>query len=160
MVSFFGSRLRSWRDPGLFFALMLAIGPGLIVNGVFKPYWGRPCQHPTIPFGGDQEFLPVLQKGCDQDYVSFPCGHASMGFSRHGPGVRFLPPQALVGDGIPAPRAGRRHYPNRGGSAFASDVLWSGGFVYFTGLALAAVFRLTTDAASPLCRGNPNGEGG
>ena len=29
------------------------------------------------------------------------------------------------------------------GSHFASDVLWSGGFVYFTGLALAAVFRFS-----------------
>ena len=51
------------RDPGLFFALMLAIGPGVIVNGVFKPFWGRPRPHDTIPFGGERDFLPVFQKG-------------------------------------------------------------------------------------------------
>jgi hypothetical protein len=37
VLSFFWGRLRSWRDPGLFFALMLIIGPGVIVNGVLNP---------------------------------------------------------------------------------------------------------------------------
>ena len=89
VVSFFWGRLRSWRDPGLFFTLMLIIGPGVIVNGVFKPYWGRPRPHSTIPFGGKQEFLPVFQKGCDQDNASFPCGHASMGFYLMAPAFVF-----------------------------------------------------------------------
>jgi membrane-associated PAP2 superfamily phosphatase len=139
---------------------MLAIGPGLIVNGVFKPYWGRPRPHCTIPFGGDQEFLPVLQKGCDQDYASFPCGHASMGFYLMAPAFVFYrrKPWLAMAFLCLGLVAGITRIVE--GSHFASDVLWSGGFVYFTGLALAAVFRLTTDAASPLCRGNPNGEGG
>ena len=31
-----------WRRVGIFLLLSLAIGPGLIVNGVFKNAWGRP----------------------------------------------------------------------------------------------------------------------
>jgi uncharacterized protein len=36
VVSFYWGRLRTWRDPGLFLASMLVIGPGVIVNGVFN----------------------------------------------------------------------------------------------------------------------------
>ena len=99
---------------------MLVIGPGVIVNGVFKPYWGRPRPHSTIPFGGEQEFLPVFQKGCDQDNASFPCGHASMSFYLMAPPVCLLPP-APTGGGIPVFGADRgTHYwhgPDRGGFA-------------------------------------------
>ena len=154
VVSFFWGRLRSWRDPGLFFALMLIIGPGVIVNGVFKPYWGRPRPHCTIPFGGDQEFLPVLQKGCDQDYASFPCGHASTGFYLMAPAfvfyrrrprlaVAFLCLGLIAGFTIGMARIVE-------GDHFASDVIWSGGFVYFTGLVLSVLFRFNVEEPSSL----------
>jgi len=124
---------------------MLAIGPGLIVNGVFKPYWGRPRPHCTIPFGGDQEFLPVLQKGCDQDYASFPCGHASMGFYLMAPtfvwyrrrprlALGFLLLGLISGGAIGMARM-------IAGGHFPSDIVWAGGFIYFTALVLAAPFH-------------------
>jgi lipid A 4'-phosphatase len=145
VMSFFWIRLRSWRDPGLFFALMLALGPGLIVNGLFKPYWGRPRPHSTISFGGEQEFLPVFQKGYAQESYSFPCGHASAGFYLMAPAfvcyrrrprlaAAFLILGLFAGFSIGMARIMQ-------GSHFASDVIWSGGFVYFTGLVLSVIFR-------------------
>ena len=155
VVSFFWGRLRLWRDPGLFLGLMLIIGPGVIVNGVFKPYWGRPRPYNTIPFGGDREFLPIFQKGWDDDYASFPCGHASMGFYLMAPAfvfyrrrprlaAAFLCLGLIAGFTIGTARIVE-------GSHFASDVIWAGGFVYFTGLALSALFRLNTE--EPSCLG-------
>jgi hypothetical protein len=34
-------KLERWRDEGLFYGLLLIIGPGIIINGALKPYWGR-----------------------------------------------------------------------------------------------------------------------
>ena len=42
IVSFVWAKLESWRDAGLYFCLLLLLGPGLLVNGVLKPHWGRP----------------------------------------------------------------------------------------------------------------------
>ena len=153
VVSFFWGRLRSWRDPGLFLAVMLIVGPGVIVNGVFKPCWGRPRPYDTIPFGGGQEFLRVFQKGCAPETTSFPCGHASMGFYLMAPAfvfyrrrprlaVAFLCLGLVAGITIGMARIVE-------GSHFASDVLWAGGFVYFTGLALSAIFRFNRDEPHP-----------
>jgi membrane-associated PAP2 superfamily phosphatase len=128
---------------------MLIIGPGVIVNGVFKPFWGRPRPYSTIPFGGDQEFLPVFQNGCSQDYASFPCGHASMGFYLMAPAFFFYRrrPRLAVGFLCLGLVAGITIGMARivEGSHFASDVLWAGGFVYFTGLVLSALFRFNTE---------------
>ncbi len=51
VVSFFWLRIKSWRDPGLFFALVLIIGPGILVNCVLKPYWSRPRPAPPSHSG-------------------------------------------------------------------------------------------------------------
>ena len=82
LAAFLWKRVQPIRDEGLFFALMLLLGPGILVNAVFKPYFGRPRPHLTKPFGGEREFLPVLVKGdnLEGDCNSFPSGHASMGF--------------------------------------------------------------------------------
>ena len=49
IVSFFWKRIESWRDPGLFLALLLIVGPGLVVNVLIKPYWARPRPNATLP---------------------------------------------------------------------------------------------------------------
>ena len=145
VVSFFWSKLKSWRDPGLFFALMLALGPGLLVNGIFKPYWGRPRPHQTIPFAGNKEYLPVGDKGNVFEGASFPSGHASMGFYLMAPAfvlywrrprwaAMFLVLGLAGGTIMGAARI-------VAGSHFASDVVWSAAVVYFTGLGLSALFH-------------------
>jgi membrane-associated PAP2 superfamily phosphatase len=144
VISLFWSKLRAGRDAGLFFALMLALGPGLLINGIFKPYWGRPRPNDTIPLGGQRAFLPVGDIGIS-DGASFPSGHASMGFYLMAPGFVFYRrrPRLAAAFFILGLAGGTIMGLARivGGSHFASDVVWSAGIVYFTGLALSAVFR-------------------
>lgn len=145
IISFFWKKLEPWRDPGLFFALLLIIGPLILVNVVFKPYWSRPRPRATVPFGGERDFVPVLERGHGEDDSSFPSGHAAMGFYLMAPAFvcyRRRPWLAagflllgLAGGGI----VGLARIV--AGGHFPSDVLWSGGIVYFTGLLLASLFR-------------------
>ncbi len=63
----------------IYILLVLAIGPGLIVNATFKDHWGRPRPGQIKQFGGTQHFTPAFiisnQKG-----ASFSCGHSSGAF--------------------------------------------------------------------------------
>ena len=145
VVSFFWKKIERWRDPGFFFALLLMIGPGLLVNVVCKPCWRRPRPHATVPFGGQRDFLPVGLRGDVASDASFPSGHAAMGFylmapafvlfrRRRGLAAAFLLLGIAAGLTIGLARMAA-------GCHFASDILWSGGLVYFSGLALAVPFR-------------------
>jgi lipid A 4'-phosphatase len=145
VVSLFWVKLKPYRNAGLFFVLMLALGPGLLINGIFKPYWGRPRPHDTIPFHGQHPYLHIGEIGISGDGASFPSGHASMGFFLMAPGFvlyRRWPRTAAMffalglGGGIIMGLA-----RIVAGSHFASDVVWSAGIVYFTGLGLSALFR-------------------
>jgi len=80
---------RLWRgraEAGLrrrlvFLLLVLLLGPGLLVNVVFKGEWGRARPHQVVEFGGQQAFTPALLPAdqCERN-CSFVSGHASMGF--------------------------------------------------------------------------------
>jgi lipid A 4'-phosphatase len=157
VASFFWKKLERWRDPGLFLGLLLIIGPGVLVNLVFKPCWNRPRPRVTRPFGGDREFVPVWQRGWVKEDASFPSGHAAMGFYLMAPAFvcyRRRPWLAagflLLGLGSGAIIGLARIVS---GSHFPSDVLWSGGIVYFTGLLLALPFRF-----GELATARPEGE--
>ena len=66
--------------------LSLLLGPGLLVNYVFKNHWGRPRPYQVIRDG--KEFSPVWKHNFSQPKDnSFPSGHASIGFFL---GVPFL----------------------------------------------------------------------
>jgi len=126
------------RRKALFLILLMLIGPGLIVNVIFKDHWGRPRPRELKMFSGQERFVPVWEKGVSASGKSFPSGHASMGFyllspyfvlrkrSRRwamfflGLGLSY---GALMG-------LGRMIQ----GGHFASDVIWSGGFVYLCGV--------------------------
>lgn len=71
---------RSWIRPGLFLVVLLAFGPGLLVNSVFKEYWGRPRPREIVQFGGTKAFLHPWQKGAAHKGRSFPSGHSSAAF--------------------------------------------------------------------------------
>ena len=64
-----------------FLFLVLALGPGLLVNGVFKAESGRARPQQTVQFGGAEPFTPVFTPAdnCPRN-CSFVSGHASMGF--------------------------------------------------------------------------------
>ncbi len=61
-----------------FLLLVLALGPGLIVNWVFKENWGRARPAHIEIFGGDKKFVPayVFSDQCETN-CSFSSGHAS-----------------------------------------------------------------------------------
>lgn len=62
----------------LFAFLSLLIGPGLIVNGLFKPFSGRPRPVNVVEFGGELPFVGVwhLTRHCPSN-CSFVSGEAS-----------------------------------------------------------------------------------
>ncbi len=120
----------------LYMLLLIVLGPGLLINGVFKGYWGRPRPSETVQLGGTQAYLPPLLMGQSQMYKSFPAGHATTGFTfmgfffilrrRHKAlaraalalGILF---GLLMGTGrIVA------------GGHFVSDVLWAGYLTFFS----------------------------
>jgi lipid A 4'-phosphatase len=153
VASFLWTQLAAWRDPGLFFGLLLIVGPGILVNSVFKPCWSRPRPHATQTFGGPRDYLPVWQRGSGEDDSSFPSGHAATGFYLMAPAFvcyRRRPWLALgfllFGLGSGAVIGLARVVA---GGHFPSDVLWAGGIVYFTALLLAAPFHFGRDREVP-----------
>ncbi|NDW05091.1 phosphatase PAP2 family protein [Jiella pacifica] len=56
----------------------LAVGPGLIVNGLLKEHWGRPRPRQVDAFGGDavHQMVWVISDWCDRN-CSFVSGEAS-----------------------------------------------------------------------------------
>jgi lipid A 4'-phosphatase len=65
----------------LFLVLSLALGPGLIVNGILKEWWGRARPSDIVPFGGEATYSPpwMIADQCATN-CSFVSGHAAMGF--------------------------------------------------------------------------------
>ena len=59
----------------------LAIGPGLVVNLVFKDNWGRARPYDVRQFGGTSAFTPAFAiSGECHHNCAFVSGHAAMGF--------------------------------------------------------------------------------
>ncbi|OGU16741.1 MAG: hypothetical protein A2076_06915 [Geobacteraceae bacterium GWC2_53_11] len=140
---------RNWIRPGLFLVLLLALGPGLIVNTVFKDYWGRPRPREIIQFGGKKEFLHPWQKGVAHKGRSFPSGHASAAFYLTAPFFiyrRRKPRIAawwmfgglLFGTLMSVARITQ-------GGHFLSDNLWAWGMVHLTAIALYYLLKLDRD---------------
>ncbi|MEP3431437.1 MAG: phosphatase PAP2 family protein [Roseibium sp.] len=65
------------RQP-LFLVSTLILGPGILVNAIFKNNWGRPRPRSVDEFGGDLPFQPVwkITEYCDRN-CSFVSGEAS-----------------------------------------------------------------------------------
>jgi len=63
---------------GWFLLAGLAIGPGLLVNGILKSLWGRPRPVHLEAFGGDAPYVPVwaISDFCDAN-CSFVSGEAA-----------------------------------------------------------------------------------
>ncbi|MDR1693798.1 MAG: phosphatase PAP2 family protein [Lactobacillaceae bacterium] len=59
----------------------MLIGPLIIVNGLFKTFWGRARPKDIIEFGGDKIFSPamIISDQCRWD-CSFVSGHTSVAF--------------------------------------------------------------------------------
>ena len=133
-------RAPRWLPPRRSAAYLLAvlvIGPGVVVNLVFKDHWGRARPAHTQEFGGERTFSPplIVSDQCARN-CSFVSGDASVGFSIAalalviaGRRRRWMTIGLAAGIAIGLLRiALGRHYP--------SDVIFSGVFVLLTAAVL------------------------
>lgn len=131
---------RAHRRHALYLLLVMIVGPGLLVNGVFKEHWGRARPSQVVELGGTKQFtraaLPADQcaKNC-----AFVSGHASVGFFFLA--FAFVDPRRRVawlalgtglGLGIGLVRMLQ-------GGHFLSDVVFAGIVVYLTARGLHAL---------------------
>ena len=124
--------------------LAIMLGPGLLVNGVLKPLWGRPRPAQAELFGGSRPYQPWWQPGHRGSGRSFPSGHAAMGYvlvlgtclvpRRRSAWLRGLVLGGALAYGslLGATRIIQ-------GGHFLSDVLWSGSLMCFLVATLQAV---------------------
>lgn len=145
LASFTLPRLVKLRKAALFIALVLIIGPGLLVNWGFKDHWGRPRPRQVTQLGGTMAFHQPWQPGPAPKNSSFPAGHPSAAFYMSVPYFvlrRTRPSQALLwlwgGFAFGLLMGATRIIQ---GGHFLSDVVWSAGFVYLTALVLAALLH-------------------
>ena len=133
------------RRVAVFLVLVMAVGPGLVVNEVFKKHWGRPRPLDVYELGGDRDFVPVWIKSPAGNGNSFASGHASTGYYLFTPfffvrrrslkrAVWWLTLGLTYGSIVGLARMIQ-------GAHFVSDVLWAGGMVYLTGLAFYYILR-------------------
>jgi lipid A 4'-phosphatase len=149
IASFWIQSLVPYRKVTVFCVLLMMLGPGLVINGIFKATWGRPRPSQINTFSGQNKFTCIWKKGASRKYQSFPSGHASMGFFFLFPffffrrrsrkwAVIFLALGFSYGIIIGLARMMQ-------GAHFASDIVWSAGFVYLCGLILYYMLRLNQD---------------
>ena len=126
---------RRFRRRALYILLVIALGPGVVVNLVFKDHWGRPRPVHTQAFGGEYAYVPPLKLGHTPD-KSFVCGHCSAGYaffalyflSQNHKALYFMLTLVL------AWTMGFTRMTS--GSHFVSDILWSGYLVFLVAFAL------------------------
>lgn len=128
------------RRTALYLLLVMAIGPGILVNTVFKDHWGRARPSQIIEFGGTKTFTPaaIPADQCPKN-CSFVSGHASVGF--YFLALAFVLPRrralwlalgTTLGLGVGLVRIMQ-------GGHFFSDVIFCGIIVYLTARALHTI---------------------
>lgn len=150
--SLWAKRLLTYRRAAVFLVLVMLVGPGLMVNVVFKQNWGRPRPRDIVEFHGDREFVQPWVKSPRENGNSFASGHASMGFYLLVPYFLIrrrskLWAAVVLGFGLAygsimgvARMAQGAHFP--------SDVLWALGCVYLSGLVIFYLLALDRDPSA------------
>jgi len=121
-----------WRVPGIrpraaaFLVISLLIGPGLLVNVLMKPYWGRPRPSEITQFAGTLSFVNWWDPtgACDTN-CSFISGEASTAAWMFGPAMLLPAPwRALAIAGAAAFTAVVSTQRVMAGGHFFTDVLF------------------------------------
>ncbi len=131
----------------IFLSLSLALGPGLLVNGLFKAHFHRPRPVHVAEFGGASAFRPFYRADGDcPKNCAFPSGETAAAFWTLAPAA-LLPPQwriaALSGAMLFGAATGLARMA--AGAHFLSDVLFSG---LLMGLLILALWLLTRSRRS------------
>ncbi len=134
------SAARRYRRAALFLVLLMALGPGLLVNVILKDYTGRPRPYQSEPFGGPFPYREAWELGPPGEGYSFPSGHASTAF--YWMGLFFVCWRSrrrcawiALGVGLAWGLVIGVVRMVQGGH-FLSDVLWAGGLIYLLGWGL------------------------
>jgi lipid A 4'-phosphatase len=123
-----GSSPKRTRRMAVFVLFSILLGPGLVVNGIFKDHYGRPRPRQIEQFQGQLQYQPPGLPGAEGK--SFPCGHCSIGYifwvfyfitRRKKPALATLLLLASISFGLVV-GVGRM----TAGGHFLSDILWSG----------------------------------
>jgi membrane-associated PAP2 superfamily phosphatase len=145
--------LARFRRQAAFMFLLLLLGPGLLVNAVFKDHWGRPRPRQIVQFGGAMQFHQPWERGEAGQGKSFPSGHGASAFYLAMPAfaLRRRRPKAaglvfgagmLYGVLMGVARVAQ-------GGHFVSDILWSWGMVHLTAVALYYLLGLDREDTPP-----------
>ena len=137
--------------PVVYLLVVLIIGPGLVVNEIFKAESGRARPAHTELFGGDKTFSPALTNSdqCEKN-CSFVSGHAAMGFYLLAFAWVFKQRRWLLMGIVLGALVGFGRVVQ--GAHFFSDVVFSFWLVYFTALIFAKWFFGSTQIRQPLAK--------
>ncbi|MEM7010504.1 MAG: phosphatase PAP2 family protein [Verrucomicrobiota bacterium] len=132
-------RFARWRMISTYFVLCMIVGPGLLVNVIFKDQWGRPRPRDVAQFDGDYAYEKVLEYDASSPGKSFPCGHCTMGFYFFAVALtlgqrRRLAFAAAGGATVFGGLIGVARIVQ--GGHFLSDVIWGAGFCLLTSIGL------------------------
>lgn len=134
------TRVHHLRLYALYLVLLVVVGPGLVINGVFKGYWGRPRPSETQQLGGTQVYHPPLMIGASKMYKSFPAGHSSTGFVYVGFWFIFRQRRRRLAIACLLGSTGFGLLMGAGrivaGGHFLSDVIWAGLLTYLSAFVL------------------------
>jgi membrane-associated PAP2 superfamily phosphatase len=134
-ASFLFPKCRAWRFQSLYIVLVIALGPGLVVNLIVKDHWGRPRPVHIHEFGGQYDYIPPAKIGNTPD-KSFVCGHCSVGYAFFA--VYFLAQNhKLIYFLLTLSFAWSMGFTRMAaGGHFLSDILWSGYLVFMVAYGL------------------------
>ncbi len=135
IASHFNAQSRRFRRKALYILLVIALGPGVVVNLVFKDHWGRPRPVHVTQFGGEYQYVQPLKFGHTPD-KSFVCGHCSVGYAFF---VLYFLSQnhKLIYFVLTLVLAWTMGFTRMtSGGHFLSDILWSGYLVFLVAYAL------------------------
>ena len=134
----------------IFILLLLALGPGLVVNVLLKDQLGRARPREVVEFGGHHQFTQFWQPGSTGSNSSFPSGHAAIAFFMIAPWFVLRDNKQIIATGFLV--FGLSFGALVGvarilqGGHFVSDVVWAGGLIYLIGGGLALIMGFGRDA--------------
>lgn len=131
-ASFLRPSIKPLRKGAIYLLLVALLGPGLLVNTLFKDNWGRARPVHVENFGGSKTFSPawVPSNQCANN-CAFACGDSSVGFFLLAPAFILIKRRrAWLALGLTAGALLGIMRMAQGGH-FLSDVIFSFYMVYF-----------------------------